>query len=82
MKEIKNFIDGTYVTNSSGKTFEKRTPVDNSVVGLVYEAGEPEVGAAVAAARAALRGPWGTMYLSDNATRVYSKTRLNSRRLG
>ena len=29
MKEIKNFIDGSYVTNSSGKTFENRTPVDN-----------------------------------------------------
>ena len=65
MKEIKNFIDGSYVTNSSGKTFEKRTPVDNSVVGLVYEAGEPEVDAAVAAARAALHGPWGTMLVND-----------------
>ena len=65
MKEIKNFIDGSYVTNSSGKTFEKRTPVDNSVVGLVYEAGEPEVDAAVAAARAALHGPWGTMSVNN-----------------
>jgi hypothetical protein len=35
MKEIKNFIDGSHVTNSTGKTFEKRTPVDNSVIGLV-----------------------------------------------
>jgi aminomuconate-semialdehyde/2-hydroxymuconate-6-semialdehyde dehydrogenase len=55
MKDIRNFIDGSYVTNSTGKTFEKRTPVDNSVIGLVHEAGEPEVDAAVAAARAALR---------------------------
>ena len=65
MKEIKNFIDGNYVTNSTGKTFDKRTPVDNSVIGLVHEAGEPEVDAAVAAARAALRGPWGTMPVND-----------------
>jgi aminomuconate-semialdehyde/2-hydroxymuconate-6-semialdehyde dehydrogenase len=65
MKEIKNFIDGSYVTNLSGKTFEKRTPIDNSVVGLVYEAGEPEVDAAVAAARAALHGPWGTLPVND-----------------
>ncbi len=65
MKEIRNFIDGAYVTNSDGKTFEKRTPIDNSLVGLVYEAGEPEVDAAVAAARAALRGPWGTMPVND-----------------
>jgi aminomuconate-semialdehyde/2-hydroxymuconate-6-semialdehyde dehydrogenase len=65
MREIKNFIDGSYVTNASGKVFEKRTPVDDSVVGLVYEAGEPEVDAAVAAARAALAGPWGTMPVND-----------------
>ena len=53
--DLKNFINGEYVTNASGKTFEKRTPIDNSVIGLVHEAGQPEVGAAVAAARAALR---------------------------
>src|SRR5437899_631669 len=65
MKEIKNFINGEYVTNASGKTFEKRTPIDNSLVGNVYEAGKPEVDAAVAAARAALHGPWGTMSVND-----------------
>jgi aminomuconate-semialdehyde/2-hydroxymuconate-6-semialdehyde dehydrogenase len=26
MTDIKNFINGEYVTNASGKTFEKRTP--------------------------------------------------------
>jgi aminomuconate-semialdehyde/2-hydroxymuconate-6-semialdehyde dehydrogenase len=65
VKEIKNFIDGSFVTNTSGKTFENRTPVDDSVIGLVHEAGEPEVDAAVAAARAARRGPWGTMPVND-----------------
>src|SRR5260370_19739783 len=65
MREVKDFIGGSYVTNSSGTTFEKGTPVDNSVVGLVYEAGKPEVDAAVAAARAALPGPWGTMSVND-----------------
>ena len=40
MKEILNFIDGQYVKCASGKTFEKRTPIDNSLVGLVYEAGQ------------------------------------------
>lgn len=61
MKEFKNFVDGEYITNASGKTFEKRTPIDHSLVANVYEAGKPEVDAAVAAARAALHGPWGTM---------------------
>ena len=61
MADIKNFINGEYVTNASGKTFEKRTPVDNSLIGNVYEAGKPEVDAAVAAARAALEGEWGSL---------------------
>jgi aminomuconate-semialdehyde/2-hydroxymuconate-6-semialdehyde dehydrogenase len=61
MKEIKNFINGQYVTNVSGKTYEKRNPIDNSLIGNVYEAGQPEVDAAVAAARAALKGPWGQL---------------------
>jgi aminomuconate-semialdehyde/2-hydroxymuconate-6-semialdehyde dehydrogenase len=61
MKEIKNFINGEYVTNVSGKTYEKRNPVDNSLIGMVYEAGQPEVDAAVAAAKAALKGPWGKL---------------------
>ena len=54
MKEFKNFINGEYVANASGKTYENRNPVDNSLIGLVYEAGKPEVDAAVAAAKAAL----------------------------
>ena len=65
MRDIKNFIDGEYVTNASGKTFEDRNPVDNSVIGTVHEAGKPEVDAAVAAARAALKGPWGTMSVNE-----------------
>ena len=50
MKDFKNFINGEYVTNLSGKTYENRNPVDNSLIGLVHEAGKPEVDAAVAAA--------------------------------
>ena len=61
MKDFKNFINGEYVTNLSGKTYENRNPVDNSLIGLVHEAGKPEVDAAVAAAKAALHGPWGKL---------------------
>jgi aminomuconate-semialdehyde/2-hydroxymuconate-6-semialdehyde dehydrogenase len=61
MKDILNFINGEFVKNASGKSFEDRNPVDNSVIGKVYEAGKPEVDAAVAAARAALKGPWGKL---------------------
>ncbi|HTP98040.1 MAG TPA: 2-hydroxymuconic semialdehyde dehydrogenase [Casimicrobiaceae bacterium] len=65
MKEILNFIDGQYVKCASGKTFEKRTPIDNSLIGVVYEAGKPEVDAAVKAARSALHGPWGRLPVNE-----------------
>jgi len=52
MKQFLNFIDGEFVATS--KTFENRAPVDNRVLGLVHEAGQAEVNAAVVAARSAL----------------------------
>ena len=51
-KDILNFINGEYVKNASGRTYEKRNPVDNSLIGTVWEAGKREVDAAVAAAKA------------------------------
>ena len=65
MKDILNFINGEYVKNASGKTYEKRNPIDNSLIGMVYEAGKPEVDAAVAAAKAALHGPWGKLSVAE-----------------
>lgn len=67
MKKIKNFINGQYVENESGRTFSNHNPVDNSLIGEVYEAGKSEVDAAVEAARAALSGPWGKMTLAERA---------------
>jgi aminomuconate-semialdehyde/2-hydroxymuconate-6-semialdehyde dehydrogenase len=61
MKEFKHFINGEYVASASGKTFENRCPVDNSLIGMVHEAGEVEVDTAVRAAKAALKGPWGKL---------------------
>ena len=59
MKQFMNFIGGEFVATS--KTFENRAPVDNRVLGLVHEADEAEVDAAVRAARDALDGEWGRM---------------------
>ena len=59
MKQFLNFINGEFV--ATGKTFEKRAPVNNQVIGQVHEAGQSEVDAAVAAGRAALKGEWGRM---------------------
>lgn len=61
MKEFKHFINGQYVASASGTTFENRSPVDNSLIGQIHEAGQEEVDAAVRAAKAALTGPWGKL---------------------
>jgi aminomuconate-semialdehyde/2-hydroxymuconate-6-semialdehyde dehydrogenase len=66
-RRILNFIDGKYTEGTLGRTFEDRTPLDNSVIGIVHEAGEADVDAAVQAARRALKGPWGKMSVQQRA---------------
>ncbi len=61
MTEFKHFINGEYCVSASGKTFENRNPIDNSLIGKVHEAGEVEVDAAVSAAKSALSGPWASL---------------------
>ncbi|ENO84976.1 2-hydroxymuconic semialdehyde dehydrogenase [Thauera linaloolentis] len=59
MKQIHNFINGEFV--ATAKAFDKFSPLDGTLIARVHEAGKAEVDAAVAAARAALSGPWGGM---------------------
>jgi aminomuconate-semialdehyde/2-hydroxymuconate-6-semialdehyde dehydrogenase len=61
MKQFNHFINGEFSASVNNAEFENRCPVDNQLLGMVAEAGQPEVDAAVAAAKAALSGPWGTM---------------------
>ena len=70
MKEIRNFINGEFV--ATAKTFEKRSPLDNQLIAQVCEAGRTEVDAAVAAARAALEGPWGRMTVAERVDMLYA----------
>ena len=72
MKETLNFIDGRFVPSSAGRLFDNRCPVDNRLVSRVHEAGKPEVDAAVAAARSALRGPWGRLSVSHRSELLYA----------
>lgn len=72
VREILNFINGKYVPSASGKLFDDRSPVDNRVIARVHEAGRAEVDAAVAAARAALSGPWGRMPVAERAAMLYA----------
>ncbi|MFD5865386.1 2-hydroxymuconic semialdehyde dehydrogenase [Agromyces sp. NPDC127015] len=60
---LRNFIGGEPVDGVRG--FDKTNPVDGSLVAIVHEAGADEVDRAVAAARAALEGPWGRMTVAD-----------------
>ena len=59
--EFKHFINGQFVASSNGAAFENRAPVNNRLIGMVCEASSEDVDAAVIAAKAALKGPWGKM---------------------
>jgi aminomuconate-semialdehyde/2-hydroxymuconate-6-semialdehyde dehydrogenase len=70
--DILHFINGQYVPSASGKTFEDRSPIDNRLIAQVHEGGRAEVDAAVAAARAALDGPWGKMSVAERSAILYA----------
>ncbi|RLA02921.1 MAG: 5-carboxymethyl-2-hydroxymuconate semialdehyde dehydrogenase [Gammaproteobacteria bacterium] len=65
MKEIKHLINGQFVGSASGKMFDDINPATGQLIAKVHEGGKPEVDAAVAAARTALKGPWGTMPVDE-----------------
>ncbi|MBF5006990.1 2-hydroxymuconic semialdehyde dehydrogenase [Diaphorobacter caeni] len=70
MKEIRNFINGEYVASS--RTFDKCSPLTGEVIAKVHEANREQVNAAVAAARAALDGPWGRMTVAERVDKLYA----------
>ena len=67
--QFRHFINGEFV--GSAETFEKRRPTDNALIGYVHEGGQGEVDAAVAAARAAMQGPWGKMSVEQRVELLY-----------
>ena len=70
MKEVLNFINGDFV--ATGKTFPKHSPLNNAVIAQVHEASRAQVNDAVAAAKAALKGPWGKMTVADRVQMLYA----------
>ena len=80
MQLIKNFINGEFVAAASGKTFEKRSPLNNQVIAQVCEAGRVDVDAAVQAAQAALRGPWGSLTTEQRVELLYGVANEITRR--
>lgn len=68
-KLIRNYINGQFV--DSDKRFANTYPVDGSLVAEVCEASQADVDAAIAAARAALSGPWGKISIAERAEWLY-----------
>ena len=67
-----HFINGEYTAGSSGKTFVNISPATGARIGLVHEGGKAEIDAAVAAAKAALTGPWGYMSQAERADMLHA----------
>jgi betaine-aldehyde dehydrogenase len=61
------FIGGQWVAPSTDRTFDVVNPFDLSAVGSAPEAAEADVDRAVAAAREALSGPWGSTTAAERA---------------
>ncbi|WP_403020793.1 2-hydroxymuconic semialdehyde dehydrogenase [Salinibacterium sp. GXW1014] len=62
---LRNFVGGRFIETDSH--FEKRSPVDGSLVAMVAEADRAAVDAAVQAGRAALNGAWGRSTVPERA---------------
>jgi len=69
-RSLRNYIGGRF-TDGVG-WFADINPVDGSLIARVAEAGREEVDRAVAAARAALAGPWGRMGVAERSRLLHA----------
>ncbi len=67
LARIKNYIDGSDLDGFAGQRFDDINPATGKVIAIVDEATAGHVDAAVAAARRALRGPWGKLTIDQRA---------------
>ena len=70
-KDALHFINGEYTEGTSGRSFDNISPVTGAKIGIVHEGLKPEVDAAVAAARAALTGPWGRLQQAERSALLH-----------
>ncbi len=61
MKDIKHFINGSYVGSAQDRWFDDMNPANGDVIARVAEGGAQEIDQAVQAAREARHGEWGRM---------------------
>jgi aldehyde dehydrogenase (NAD+)/phenylacetaldehyde dehydrogenase len=71
VEEKKLLINGEWRPASGGKTLEVVNPATEEIIATVPSAGKDDVDAAVAAARAALAGPWGTMSARERGRLIW-----------
>lgn len=78
--DARHFINGEFTMGSSGVSFDNYAPVDGRRIGSVPEGKQAEVAQAVAAARAALTGPWGHMGQAERSALLHAVAdRINAR---
>lgn len=67
--EIANFIGGEWI--ATGKLFDNIDPTTGAKISRIHEAGRAEVDRAVAAAKAALKGPWAQMKRAERVAMLH-----------
>jgi acyl-CoA reductase-like NAD-dependent aldehyde dehydrogenase len=70
------FIDGKWMDAESGKTFSTPNPSTGGTLADVAEADKADVDKAVAAARRAFEGKWGSMSARDRGRLLYKLSQL------
>jgi len=70
------FIDGKWVDAESGKTFTTPNPSTGETLAEIAEADKADVDKAVAAARRAYEGKWGSMSARDRGRLLYKLSQL------
>ncbi|KAF1711474.1 2-hydroxymuconic semialdehyde dehydrogenase [Pseudoxanthomonas kalamensis DSM 18571] len=80
MRSIEHFIDGKFVAPANAEYFDKRSPVDGSVIARVGEGKQADVDAAVQAARRAMESDWGKFTTEKRVELLYAvATEINRR---
>ena len=71
MKKVQHYINGKFMDSVCGEFFDNYNPATAELISKVALGREPEVNAAIAAAKAALTGEWGQMKLNDRIAMMY-----------
>ncbi|QKJ21683.1 2-hydroxymuconic semialdehyde dehydrogenase [Poseidonibacter lekithochrous] len=80
MNKVQHYINGQFMDSQCGEFFDNYNPATAELISKVALGREPEVDAAVAAAKAALTGEWGQMKLNDRIALMYELANEMDRR--